>query len=150
VAVSLLFGLLLMFPLDQVALEGAGVDGAVELRRMGAVGLALGATVGAWLEYWLLRHMLTRRIGEHGAHRPVVATAVVAGVAGAAAAVLAKLVLGSITPLRSGLVEALVGRDSWAFAPLLAAGTALVFGVSYLAMASALGLGTPLRKLLRR
>jgi hypothetical protein len=44
-------------------------------------------------------------------------------------------------------VAAVVPPDHWTYFPLLAAGTALVFGVSYLGVAAALGVGVPLRKL---
>lgn len=42
-----------MFPLDRVAVGGLG---------MGAAGLAAGATVGAWLEFLLLRRALRGRL----------------------------------------------------------------------------------------
>jgi putative peptidoglycan lipid II flippase len=150
VVVSLAIGLTLMFPFDSVALELLGTGGAIEERRLGAVGLALGATAGAWMEYLILERALARRIGPHEPTRRTTFAIAGAGAIGAAAALLAKALLGSVAPFRAGLVHRLLGADSWAVAPLLAAGTALLFGVSYLAMASALGVGIPLRKLLRR
>ena len=57
VAVSTVVGVTLMFPLDQLGFQGL---------RLGAAGLALGASVGAWLEYALLRRALGRRVGAHG------------------------------------------------------------------------------------
>ena len=65
------------------------------------------------------------------------------------AGLAAKAVLGSLVPVRSGWILARLG-DSPLAAPLLAAGTALAFGVTYLAVASALGVGVPLKRLLRR
>jgi putative peptidoglycan lipid II flippase len=93
VLLSAAVGLLLMFPLDQVVLapegessgepvtarlddqgEGSFTDRLEPLDdevrsdedgpvRLGAVGLALGASVGAWLELALLRVVVGRRIG---------------------------------------------------------------------------------------
>jgi putative peptidoglycan lipid II flippase len=151
VAVSLMAGLALMFPLDDVALESVGPGGAAgEVRRLGAMGLALGASVGAWLEYTILRRKLAQKIGPHGPPHGYVPSALVAGVVATVIAWGAKALLGSIAPYRPGLLERLLGADSWAFAPVLAAGTALVFGVSYLAATSILGIAPPLKKLLRR
>jgi putative peptidoglycan lipid II flippase len=53
VALSAVVGLLLMFPLDRT-----GIGGGL---RLGAVGLAFGATAGAWLEFTLLRRALRKR-----------------------------------------------------------------------------------------
>jgi peptidoglycan biosynthesis protein MviN/MurJ (putative lipid II flippase) len=151
VVVSILVGLALMFPLDQVALESVGPGSvAGEVRRLGALGLALGASVGAWLEYAILRRQLARKIGAHGAPRGYVGSALLAGIVATVIAWGAKALLGSIAPYRRGLLERLLGADSWAFAPALAAGTALAFGVSYLAATSILGIAPPLRNLLKR
>jgi putative peptidoglycan lipid II flippase len=60
VGLSLVAGLLLMIPLDRTGVGGLG---------LGAVGLALGASVGAWVEYALLRRGLGARIGPHGIGR---------------------------------------------------------------------------------
>jgi putative peptidoglycan lipid II flippase len=76
VGLSLVTGVLLMLPLDLVEVGDLS---------LGAVGLALGASVGAWLEYGLLRRRLTARIGPHGIGRSTerlwLAAAVAAGVA---------------------------------------------------------------------
>jgi peptidoglycan biosynthesis protein MviN/MurJ (putative lipid II flippase) len=49
----------------------------VSLHRLGAVGLALGASAGAWVEWWLLRRALARRAGGRpaaaGWQRPMLA-----------------------------------------------------------------------------
>jgi putative peptidoglycan lipid II flippase len=150
VAVSLGVGLALMFPLDDVALESAGPGGAGEVRRLGAMGLALGASAGAWLEYAMLRRKLGSRIGAHGPGRRYVGFVVLAGVVATVLAWGAKALLGSIAPYRAGLLESLLGADSWLLGPVLAVGTALTFGVSYLAATHVLGIGAPLRKLQRR
>ena len=70
-------GAALMLPLDRVEVVDGGLalvgeepsvcavvdDGPVECPRLGAVGLALGAGVSAWLEYALLRRAVRRRLG---------------------------------------------------------------------------------------
>jgi putative peptidoglycan lipid II flippase len=81
VGVSTAVGVLLMLPLDLVQIDPAGglqllgdlgdvgiadeaQRGASENQlRLGAVGLALGAGVGAWLEFFLLRRVVGRRFG---------------------------------------------------------------------------------------
>ena len=108
VLLTSMLGVILMFQLDRVALTGPGLNGLdlvgdlpalgplpAELRdattaslRLGAVGLALAAAAGAWLELALLRRRLRARIGPvrlGGAHLKAVlaagglATAVAAG-----------------------------------------------------------------------
>jgi putative peptidoglycan lipid II flippase len=81
VAVSTSAGVLLMVVLDSyrwgpggleqvspIGLADAAARSAqVSLHRLGAVGLALGASVGAWLEWSLLRRALARRTGSRRA-----------------------------------------------------------------------------------
>ena len=69
--------------------------------------------------------------------------------AAAVAGIVAKAVMGSVVPLRIGLIARLIGPESPLVWPLVMAGTALAFGVTYLAVASALGVGVPLSKLRR-
>jgi putative peptidoglycan lipid II flippase len=147
VALSIVVGLSLMFPLDRVALDGS--PAGREALRLGAVGLAAGGSAGAWLEYVLLRRRLGRLIGPHGPGGRALGSLALAGAAGALAGLLAKALLGSLIPFRSGWITAWLG-DSWSAHLLLAAGTGLAFGVTYLSVASALGVGIPVRKLLRR
>ena len=64
--------------------------------------------------------------------------------------IAAKALLGSVVPLRVGLVARLIGPASPFLWPLVMAGTALAFGVTYLAVASALGVGVPLSRLRRK
>jgi putative peptidoglycan lipid II flippase len=117
VVLSTLIGVALMIPLDAVAISAQGIEvagsagigrGGEEgnLLRLGAVGLALGAAVGAWFEVVLLRIRVglvfgrTRLGGPHV--RSLLAAAGVAVVVAVAARVLvARLEL----PLR---VEALL------------------------------------------
>ena len=75
VAVAAAVGLALMIPLDGVVVSPDGTIGgtlpdvdqgvAADLGwgTLGAVGLALGSAVGAWLEFGLLRHRLRTAIG---------------------------------------------------------------------------------------
>lgn len=139
VTVSVLIGAALMLQLDRLGITTQGVsllgdlpafaplpaglrEATPEVPRLGALGLALGAVVGAWLEYGLLRRAVRRRIGSTrlgGGHllRSLAAGAL-AGVAGLA-----------VRPLLAGLHPLLAGP--------LAAG---VLGVGYLVAASRLGL----------
>ena len=141
VVVSLVIGVSLMFPLDRFG------SGAL---RYGAVGLALGASVAAWLEYAMLRRRLGRALGAHGPASGVRSRLLVAGTVAALAGVLAKWVLGSTVPRRDGLLTGLLGDSApWLLQPALALATALVFGVTYLVASERLGVGAPLRELLR-
>ncbi|MDE2773057.1 MAG: murein biosynthesis integral membrane protein MurJ [Gemmatimonadota bacterium] len=141
VAASLAIGVALMFPLDRVEVDGL---------RLGAVGLALGASAGAWLESVLLHRRLNRALGPHRPGAGRVRRITTAALAAAALGITAKATLGSVLPARSGLAAQLLGPESPFTWPLVAAGTATVFGVSYLAITSALGVGVPLSKVLRR
>jgi len=134
VALSLAVGVSLMFPLDRLAVGDL---------RLGAVGLALGASVGAWVEYLRLRTMLTRELGPHGPETRKVLRFLLAGLVALGVGYAAKLFLGfSAMP---GLLPGLLGVTSFWLNPLAALGTAGAFGVAYLGMASILGVGMPLR-----
>jgi len=141
VGVSLAIGLALMFPLDRV-----GVDGL----RLGAIGLALGASVSAWMENVLLHRRLEAALGTHRPPRARVLRVGAAALLAALLALAAKALLGSAVPARAGLLTGLLGTNSPWLWPLAAAGTGLVFGGSYLTIASALGVGVPLSRILRK
>jgi putative peptidoglycan lipid II flippase len=142
VVVSLAVGISLMFPLDGFA--------SGEL-HYGATGLALGASVAAWLEYVMLRRRLTRVLGPHGPARSVRGRILGATAVAALAAVAAKWTLGSTVPLRDGMITVLLGDSApWLVQPALAASTAFIFGITYLTVTARLGVGTPLRQLMRR
>ncbi len=76
VAVAAAVGLTLMVPLDGVIVSpdgtiggtlpdvGQGVAADLGWGTLGAVGLALGSAVGAWLEFGLLRHRLRTAVGS--------------------------------------------------------------------------------------
>ncbi len=89
-------------------LPAAVRDTTPDLPRLGALGLALGAAVGAWLEYLLLRRAVGRRIGATrlgGGHLTRTVTA--AGVS-AAAGVGVRAVVAGLPPLAAGPLAAAV------------------------------------------
>ncbi|HEV2734854.1 MAG TPA: hypothetical protein VGV85_08435, partial [Longimicrobiaceae bacterium] len=91
--------------------------------RLGAVGLASAAAVGAWLEWLLLRRGLRKRIGPVGAGAGKVGKMFAAAIAGAAAGWAVRWAMPEVTPL------------------LLAALVVPTFGAVYFAVSAALGLG---------
>jgi putative peptidoglycan lipid II flippase len=134
VALSTAIGASLMFPLDRFGVGGL---------RYGVVGLATGSAVGAWVEFALLRRQLTRLLGSHGPGCGRVARMVGAGGVALMAGIGVRHLLGFSAT--GGLLPDLLGESSPLLNPLSAAGTAGAFGVVYLGMAAALGVGIPLR-----
>jgi putative peptidoglycan lipid II flippase len=140
VAVSTLVGVALMLPLDLLRVTETGAIeqvaplselgiAATEDRgsvtnelRLGAVGLALGAAVGAWVELGLLRRAIARRFGR-----------VRLGGGRLARALLATVPLALVGTAARPLVD---GLAPWVGGPL-ALGAA---GLAYLVTARALGL----------
>lgn len=124
IAVSAAVGASVMFPFDRIVVGGIA---------MGAAGLALGATVGAWLELYLLRRSLRRQMATlsfgPGAVLRYVLAAGVATAAGFAPATL-------LPPMH----------------PAVAGGTVVVaFAVVYLFITSRLGVSpVDFHRLLRR
>ncbi|MSR21253.1 MAG: murein biosynthesis integral membrane protein MurJ [Gemmatimonadetes bacterium] len=112
VAASVAVGVLLMIPLDR-----AGVGSL----RLGAVGLALGASVGAWIEYVLLRRALGARIGPHGPGGAASERIWLAGAVATGVGVALQLALAPAHPA------------------LVALETLVPFGVVYVAGAALLG-----------
>jgi putative peptidoglycan lipid II flippase len=120
-------GSLLMLQFEPIRLFGyaipAGVFANVNIDGvpLGPLGLAVGAAIGAWLEWWLLKRRLVAKIG------PV----------GTGAGLLARM--GA-----AALVAAGAGRGVAAFVPWPPLPTALivaaVFGVVYFAVARVVGL----------
>lgn len=135
VFLSIGIGVTLMFPMDQF---GVGP------LRLGAVGLACGSTVGAWVEYLVLRTQLKGHIGAHGPRRGKMIRFLVAGAVAAACGFGAEGLLGSSSA--PGILPGLLGKGSPLVNPAAAIGTAAVFGVAYLGAASLLGVGTPFRR----
>ncbi len=134
VILSVAIGATLMFPLDRLAIGGM---------HLGAVGLALGSAVGAWMEYGLLRRRLGEHLGPHGPDRGRMPRVLLSGLVAGGIGFGAKLLLGfSSNP---GLLSDWLGNESVWHNPLAAVGTAGTFGVVYLGMTSLLGVGMPLR-----
>ena len=145
VGLSFLVGVSLMFPLD-----GFGAGSLPGSLRFGAVGLALGASVGAWVEYAMLRRRLSLVLGAHGPGPGVRVRLLVAGGLASVVAVAAKWLLGSTVPRRAGFLTDLMADSApWLLQPLLALSTALLFGVAYLVATARLGVGMPVRSLFR-
>lgn len=123
VALSFCVGASLMFPFDRL--------GIGEL-RLGAAGLALGATAGAWIELFLLRRALRKAIGPHGSAPQTFGRLFVAAGLGCAAGLVAGIFL--------------VDAHPW----IRAAGTLLPFGGVYLVATTLFGVSEPLRGLFPR
>jgi putative peptidoglycan lipid II flippase len=127
VLVSALAGAAMMLQFEPVSLgawrlpAGLFADLRVEGLPLGPVGLALGAAIGAWLEWALLRAALRRHIGSVGVGAPALARLFAAAFAGAAAGWAATLATASLHPLPAA---ALVGA---------------AFGLVYLAATQLLG-----------
>jgi putative peptidoglycan lipid II flippase len=117
VLVSAALGAALMLPFDELLVPGAPAGSGGNLYRLGAVGLALGAAVGAWLEYGLLRARVRDvRLGGGALGRILLATLA----AWAVAALARRLVPADLTPvLRALLVLAPAGLAYLAAAVML-------------------------------
>jgi len=120
VVLSAVVGVALMLPLDGLGFRDL---------RLGAAGLALGASVGAWFEYALLRRALAATVGPHAPPARDLLRMTLAASVAAAVGVGLQLVLPGGTPI------------------LVALETLIPFGLVYLAVAAALGLGIPGRRL---
>lgn len=107
--------------------DAARAEGAV---RLGAVGLALGSTVAAWVEYGILRHRVRYLLGRS---RPVKGPAGRLAVAALSAAVLGAVLAWGLEPLPllfaapfslllTGVVYVMLGRGSGVAAAEEAAG----------------------------
>jgi putative peptidoglycan lipid II flippase len=160
VGVSLAVGAALMFPLDRIAVGDS---------RLGATGLALGASLGAWLEYLLLRRNLRGKLGQ-GLVRiaPAPAGRLDTLDAGARDTIAAADVLDPATQgaapvpgphdgfargariVAAGAAGVAVGYGARLLLPeahslLVAAGTLLPFGVTYLGVSWLLGSARSIR-----
>jgi len=119
VAVSLVIGVAAMVPLDQYGFSGL---------RLGAAGLAIGASCAAWLEFVMLRRALASKIGAHGPGvGPIVRLTLAASLAAA---------------LGVTLQQVLPPAQPW----LVALETLVPFGVLYLVATVLLGQGITLRR----
>ena len=125
VAVSAVIGAALMFWLDRFSVSGLlGFPSEGDPLRLGAVGLALGSAVGAWVELWRLVRALQ---GHDPAFRmPWGGAARMFGLAGLAA-------------IPAAAVRWLVPAEPFPIW-LYGAGVVAVYGLGYLALGHALGL----------
>ena len=112
IAVSAVVGFALMYPFDRLTAGGFG---------MGAAGLATGATVGAWLELYLLAGKVQDRLPGLTFGRGRVGRYLLAAAAGAVVGLVPAILLPPVHPLLS------------------AAATLAPFGITYLAVTSVMG-----------
>ncbi|WP_412070543.1 murein biosynthesis integral membrane protein MurJ [Rubrivirga sp. IMCC43871] len=141
VAVSGVIGAALMFVLDQYSVTDViGVEAEGDPLRLGAVGLALGSAVGAWVELW-------RLVAALRGHEPTFRLPWAAGIR--------MLGLAGLAAIPATLVLAFVPAT---VAPVWAYGIAIIaiYGLGYLALGHLLGfdesdawLGKVFRKLKR-
>jgi hypothetical protein len=121
IGISLAVGAALIFPLDRLRVGDFG---------LGTLGLSLGASTAAWVEYGLLRRHLGTRVGEHGpGWRSLFRLLGAAALASSAAWAFRRKVWPVVFPVDlevAGFGVSLL---------LQAVGTAGVFGVVYLALA---------------
>jgi putative peptidoglycan lipid II flippase len=128
IVTSAITGFALMVQFEPIAFAGvhvpAGIFGHWRIggAPLGPVGLALGAALGAWLEWTLLHTNLAKRIGGCGVGASRLARTFGAALVAAAAGHGARLVASGLHPL------------------LLAVIVAAVFGAIYLAVARLLAL----------
>jgi putative peptidoglycan lipid II flippase len=133
VTLSAAVGVVLMVQLDRVGVSTQGLvllgelpafgpvpadvrATAPDFPRLGALGLSLGAALGAWVEFWLLRRAVRRRSGATrlggGRLRPITVAALAAGLAAVALRPLVGglplLVSGPLVLGAAGLVYVLV------------------------------------------
>jgi putative peptidoglycan lipid II flippase len=128
VLVALVTGAVLMVQFEPVTVLGltvpAGVLAGYDASGvpLGPLGLAAGASIGAWVEWAWLRRALDARVGR----------------VGAGAGALARMFAAA---LAAGAVAYFTNRSLGGSQPLLAAGVAAaVFGAVYFAVAAAFGL----------
>lgn len=89
---------------------------------LGAVGLAFGASVGAWVEWWQLRRKLAAQLGGIGiGARTALQLAGAAAVGAAAAFATAWLLSGQHPTLRGALALAVYGAVYFPVGALLGA-----------------------------
>jgi len=142
VTVATVAGVALMLALDafrwgddgivQVATFGlaeAAARASLEsLHRLGAVGLALGASVGAWIEWSLLRRAVARRASIPAprirALRPLLAASAIV-----VAVPLGALLRGSLAPLLAGAPAALGAAVTLAPAVVIFGAAAIALGL---------------------
>jgi putative peptidoglycan lipid II flippase len=118
VGIAVVVGLTLMLPADRLGFSTL---------RLGAAGLALGSTTGAWIEYVLLRRALGRTIGPHAPRSRTLADVTLAAALAGLAGVGLQLGLPPAHPV------------------LTAVETLVPFGVVYVGVTALMGHGLPMR-----
>jgi putative peptidoglycan lipid II flippase len=106
VAASLGFLLMIQFePIPALGI-GAGVLGGLNIdgQALGAVGLATGSGIAAWIEWTLLRRRLRDRIGPVGAQLSTILKMFLAALVAAAAGWGVRLGIGGVGPLIQGVL----------------------------------------------
>ncbi|HEX8393721.1 MAG TPA: murein biosynthesis integral membrane protein MurJ [Longimicrobium sp.] len=112
VILSIVLGLVLMLQFERVDLGGGwklgpGLFGGVRVggQPLGVVGLALGAGIAAWVEWWLLKRALKARVGRVAPRNSMIVRMVAAALIAAAGAWAVRLALPELGPfLRAVLV----------------------------------------------
>lgn len=144
VAIAAILAVVLMIQFEAIDARGIHIPGGLfsDIRLagqpLGAVGLAAGSGIAAWVEWALLKRALRRRIGNVAAASGAVARMFAAAFAAAAAGWGARLILPPLSPL------------------LLGSAVVSVYGVVYFAAAAALrldeirGVATRARRLIGR
>lgn len=128
VTLSIVLGILFMLQFEGINVGWlhvpVGIFGNVTVGgyKLGPFGLALGAGIAAWVEWYMLRRTLSKRIGKVGARLSEYAKMFTAALAGAAAGWGVKVVL----PVTSPLIQAVVVLG--------------VYGLVYFVVAAAVGL----------
>ena len=105
VVVSTAVAIPLMFWLNRFSVSGTfGVPAGEDLLYLGAVGLAAGASVGAWAELWWLLRALRRRLTDF--RLPLAAIARMTGLAAAAAlpAALVWMIVAALPMILAAIV----------------------------------------------
>jgi putative peptidoglycan lipid II flippase len=127
IVVSAITGFALMLQFEPIAFAGVQIPGGIFSHwrvtgaPLGPVGLALGATLGAWLEWTLLHASLAKRIGACGAGTSRLAKTFAAALVAAAAGHGARLAASGLYPLLLAvIVVAVFGAVYFAVAHLLA------------------------------
>jgi putative peptidoglycan lipid II flippase len=121
-AAVLAVALMIQFePIERLGIP-AGIFGDLRIdgQPLGAVGLAAGSGIAAWVEWWLLRRTLRRKIGKVGAGAGAVARMLAAALAGAGAGWGVRLLLPDTGPrVEAVLVLGTYGLVYFAVAALL-------------------------------
>jgi putative peptidoglycan lipid II flippase len=144
VLISAITGAVLMLQFEPISFAGLSIpagllrDVRIAEAPLGPIGLALGATVGAWLEWTLLHASLVRRIGGCGAGASRLVRMLVAALAAAVAGYGVRVAAAGIHPLLAAVLVA------------AAFGTVYLVAARMLGLAEATALGEALARRVRQ